>query len=82
MGGETKTTTEDGWIMTQLQLMNDKLHVDDKYERVKDFANQHPVYTLFIAVTIATCCIPVVCFLVFLLGSIIFGVISFVFFEG
>ncbi|VDI52820.1 Hypothetical predicted protein [Mytilus galloprovincialis] len=82
MGGESTLEKEDGWIMTQLKVINDKLDVEENYGRAKEFATEHPVYTLFIALTIATCCIPVICFLTFLLGTIIFGVISFVFFEG
>ena len=82
MGGDTESTTEDGWFMTQIHLINDKLDVEEKYEQLKEFASQHPIYTLFIVVIIATCSIPVIGFLTFLLGTVIFGVIGFVFFEG
>ena len=82
MGGDTESTTEDGWFMTQIHLINDKLDVEEKYEQLKEFASQHPIYTLFIVVTIVTCSIPVIGFLTFLLGTVIFGFIGFVLFEG
>lgn len=80
MSGFGEKEEED--ISSLIYSLNDYLEVDRRMSEVKMYAHQHPVMTLFWVVTLAMCCVPVICFCTFVCASVFLAIAGFVLIEG
>ena len=65
-----------------IKFLKEYFEIDQKKAEVQKFSREHPVVTIFLMVTIAMCAVPIVLFGVFVVGSIIFSFLGFLFVEG
>jgi len=67
---------------TAFTYTSNYLQLESKVAAGKHFAYDHPFITLFFALAVAMCSIPVLCFLAFAVGSVCFMFTGFLFIEG
>lgn len=65
-----------------IKFLKEYFEVEQKSVEVQRFAREHPIVTIFLMVTIAMCAVPVVLFGIFVVGSIMFSFLGFLFVEG
>ena len=74
---------EDGSVLQELiKFLKEYFEIDQKKAEVQKFSREHPVVTIFLMVTIAMCAVPIILFAVFVVGSIMFSFLGFLFVEG
>ena len=65
-----------------IKFLKEYFEIEQKKVEVQRFSREHPVVTIFLMVTITMCAVPIVLFGVFVVGSIIFSFLGFLFVEG
>jgi len=65
-----------------VKFLYEYFEVADKWIEMQRFAVERPIASVFLIVTLATFAVPVAIFMTFVLGSLIFSCIGFMFFEG
>ena len=73
---------EENQVREFFTFVREYFEIEQKWDDVQHFGTTHPVASLFLIVTMATCAIPMAVFSVFVVGSVFVSVSGFLFFEG
>ena len=73
---------EESVVQEFIKFLKEYFEIDQKKAEVQRFSREHPIVTIFLMVTFAMCSVPIVLFGVFVVGSIIFSFLGFLFVEG
>jgi len=65
-----------------LSRAKEAVHWQEKWERTRGYAKQHPMTTMFAVITMAMFSLPITCFFAFAFGSMLFTFMGFMFLEG
>ncbi|XP_072044426.1 uncharacterized protein [Amphiura filiformis] len=69
-------------VNQRLSTVIERLQVKERYDKLADYSRQNPLKTIFVGVVVATCLIPVLFFLGFIITSVAFGLMSLLIIEG
>ena len=69
-------------IFDYIEQAEQRFQFRKKFGLIQSYAGEHPTTTLIVVVTLALACIPIICFIGFVLGSMILTLLGFVLVEG
>ncbi|KAH3869643.1 hypothetical protein DPMN_032812 [Dreissena polymorpha] len=80
--GEVEYHEEQNPFTEFCKFLYEHFHMADKWSEIKLFRVKHPICSVYLIVTLGLIAVPVATFMVFVVSSLIFTFLGFLFFEG